>query len=192
MGGRNRRAPAIAGILVLAAAGCAAAGTASRLASSVQSPDSATAAVAAAIAPSGTTARLDVSSPIAAPETALPAEKGFILLTVRWPALPSTYRSQVILDSATRVLFEVKQGSTLVASTSISRAEGATGASTGSIELDAGNFQLAATALAGPAGSPVTVATGSTTLTVTAGARTAVALTLGTVVSELAGQVGEP
>ncbi|MBM3271085.1 MAG: hypothetical protein FJZ01_25930 [Candidatus Sericytochromatia bacterium] len=198
MSARHPATVAMAATLLLGAWGCAQADGLLRMAGFALPPGSA-AVRPAASEPSAASpaekpvaARVEAGQPEMLPAGTAQAGKGQVVLGVRWPPAPkSGYRAQVILDSATRVLFEIKQGATLVASTSVTRPSGAT-TSTASLELDAGTFKLEATAQAGPAGAPVTVATGSTNLTVVAGARTTASMSLDATVPDLAGQVAEP
>ncbi|MBM3269898.1 MAG: IPT/TIG domain-containing protein [Candidatus Sericytochromatia bacterium] len=100
----------------------------------------------------------------------LPAGKGAVELTIRWPARVA----QKIPDSADRVDFDVTTpAAAFVASTSVSRTGGAATA-TAAIELDAGSYRLNAGARAGT----TVVATASAALAIVAGVRSALALTL--------------
>jgi hypothetical protein len=170
---------ALGGLLAGLALGCAPAGDPLRLAG-----------FAAPLAGAGETdlpaPRIEVSSPVLAPAGTLPSGKGTVAFSVSWPPLPVGSHTQTILDSATRVLFEMSKGGSLVASTSIDRP-----ASTGAIELDAGSYALDATALAS-ASTWVAVSSGSSNVTVVGGARVSATLTLGALVPDLGGAVAEP
>ncbi|MBM3267138.1 MAG: hypothetical protein FJZ01_05755 [Candidatus Sericytochromatia bacterium] len=175
---------ALAGVLVVALAGCALAVLPERFGGRAQPPTVGpqAASIAASIA---------AGAPAALPPGSVAGGKGRVELSVRWPERAA----QLIPDSAGRVVFDFKQGGTLVASASLTRPGGATTA-TAAVDVDGGAYRLEAAAQSGPAFTPV--ATAATDVVVVPGARVAVALTLGPAyppavagLSQTAGLVGE-
>ncbi|MBM3271115.1 MAG: hypothetical protein FJZ01_26080 [Candidatus Sericytochromatia bacterium] len=137
-----------------------------------------------ATAPGNSSAGLGLADPEMLPPGTLPAGRGLVELRVNWPEGASgagtgsaPFRAQLLPESARRVDFAVAAAGTPVASASVLRSAGASSA-TASLELDAGSYDLAASAFAGLESGATRVATASAALRVIAGAKVPVGMTL--------------